>query len=259
MLEAVGIDPPTDDNRRAALGSLGGIAAGLGVGVAASVVRALGLRVSAPAGAVLTGAAAMAATDLPMAATGVSDLRTWSGTDWVRDAVPHLAYGIGVRWTLDRLAAYDASTEVRRDRRPVTPGLLGRAAMLGAAAGGRTSLGVGGPMLGHGTLARVLATGLVGTELVMDKLPSTPSRLLAPVLGGRLGAGAVGAGVLARRERANVVLPVLAGALGAFGGSVAGAAWREVAEQRGLTWQSAAAEDAVAMGLTWLAVRGTRA
>ncbi len=40
------------------------------------------------------GAAAMAGTDVPMAALGVSDPRTWAAKDWLSDAVPHLAYGL---------------------------------------------------------------------------------------------------------------------------------------------------------------------
>ena len=40
------------------------------------------------------GAAAMASSDTAMAALGVSDPRSWSATDWLSDAVPHLAYGM---------------------------------------------------------------------------------------------------------------------------------------------------------------------
>src|SRR3954466_11571388 len=98
------------DSRREALGALAGITDGLGTGVLASVARSAGVRFSAPVGAVLTGAAAMAATDVPRPALGVSDPRTWhpahwgaapgwrsprpwTWRDWAAAAVPHLAYG----------------------------------------------------------------------------------------------------------------------------------------------------------------------
>ena len=259
VLEAVGVEPPSDSNRRTAHGALGGIATGLAVGLASSAVRALGLKVPAPVGAALSGAAAMAATDLSMAATGVSDPRSWTPADWLRDAVPHLAYGVGVRWTLDRLTDHDHTAEQSRDMHPVTPALLGRSALLGAATGGRASLGLSGPLVAHGLVARLSAAGLVGTELVLDKLPSTTSRLIPGALIARAGAGGVGAGVLAHRQRVDPALPALAGAAGALAGSFLGAAWRELAAQRGYTWQAALVEDVAAISLTWLAIRETTA
>ncbi|MEU3465011.1 hypothetical protein ABZ721_34300 [Streptomyces sp. NPDC006733] len=36
----------------------------------------------------------------PGAAAGVSDPRRWSRTDWISDAVPHLAYGLAAYATL---------------------------------------------------------------------------------------------------------------------------------------------------------------
>lgn len=257
VLTRLGVPTPQDAHRRSAYGALGGIAAGLGIGVASSVARSLGLKVSAPVGAVLTGATAMVATDVPMVLTGVSDPRTWTRADWVRDVVPHLAYGVGVRWTLDRMAAHDDEAEAGREAHPVTPGLLARSAALGLASGSRSSLGVGGPLAGDGTVARLVSTALVGTELVMDKLPATPSRLLGGGIGVRAATGAFGAGWLARRQSADPVLPAVAGLAGALVGTFAGAAWRDVSAQRGWTWQAAVAEDVTALGLSWLAVRGT--
>src|SRR3954462_5547657 len=58
---AAGLQPPDDEARTEAYGALGGIATGLALGVGASAARAVGVRVPAPLGAVLTGAAAMAA------------------------------------------------------------------------------------------------------------------------------------------------------------------------------------------------------
>ena len=44
----------------------------------------------------------MAASDIPIALTGVSDPATWSTTDWLSDLIPHLVYG------LVTVAVYDA-------------------------------------------------------------------------------------------------------------------------------------------------------
>jgi hypothetical protein len=81
------------DNRLEGLGPLSGIAAGVGVGIVAGLLRPLLARVNPVVSAVLLGGAAMAATDLPMKALGITDPATWAKTDWVADAIPHLVYG----------------------------------------------------------------------------------------------------------------------------------------------------------------------
>jgi hypothetical protein len=93
----------TDDNRLAGLGSLSGIATGVGVGAAFGLLRRLGLRPPMPVGALLVGLTAMAATDGSMAALKISDPRTWSRTDWLSDLVPHLVYGTVTYATLQAL------------------------------------------------------------------------------------------------------------------------------------------------------------
>lgn len=87
-------DEETRKNRVAGLGPLTGIGAGVGIGAAFGLVRAFGWRPGLVAASVVTGLGAMAATDAPMAALGVSDPRTWAPADWVSDVVPHLAYGL---------------------------------------------------------------------------------------------------------------------------------------------------------------------
>ncbi|MBL3808059.1 MULTISPECIES: hypothetical protein [Streptomyces] len=84
----------TRTNRLTGLGALSGIAAGCGTGVAVALLHGAGLRLPWWLGGPLTGALAMAAADLPLAGTGVSDPRTWSAKDWASDVVPHLAYGL---------------------------------------------------------------------------------------------------------------------------------------------------------------------
>jgi hypothetical protein len=82
------------DNRLSGLGALSGIAVGVAAGVAVSLVHRAGVRVPVWLGGPVTGALAMAATDLPMARLGVSDPREWSAKDWLSDVVPHVAYGL---------------------------------------------------------------------------------------------------------------------------------------------------------------------
>ena len=84
------------DNRVRGLGPLQGIAAGVGVGAAWGLARALGPRTPFAVSAVGAGAAAMVLADGSMAALGVSDPRDWPASSWAADVVPHLAYGATV-------------------------------------------------------------------------------------------------------------------------------------------------------------------
>jgi hypothetical protein len=96
----------TRQNRLQALGPLTGLVTGVGVGVAAGLARAAGFRSAPPLGVALAALGATLAGNGPMAALGVTDPRTWSATDWVSDVVPHLAYGLTVKTTMD---AFDRS------------------------------------------------------------------------------------------------------------------------------------------------------
>jgi hypothetical protein len=82
------------ENRISGLGGLSGPLVGVAVGAAAGAARALGIRLPLVLSAPLIGAAAMASADVPLAAEGVSDPRTWSRADWAADAVPHLVFGL---------------------------------------------------------------------------------------------------------------------------------------------------------------------
>ncbi|MCL2734835.1 MAG: hypothetical protein FWE15_33080 [Actinomycetia bacterium] len=98
LADKAGVEIPGDgsqkQNRLAGLGPLSGIAVGIGVGVVVGAAAAAGARPPWWAQAPLAGLLAMAAADVPLAALGISDPRTWSATDWISDAVPHLAYGL---------------------------------------------------------------------------------------------------------------------------------------------------------------------
>lgn len=236
-------------NRRTALGALSGMGTGVAVGVAASTARAVGFNLPAPLGVLVTGAAAMAASDLPMAALGVSDPRSWAPSSWLSDVVPHLAYGL-----VARAVVHSQPTEAERLQGPprrASAGLLLRSAALGMAAGARSSLGLSAPAL-TGSAGGVVSSGaalMVGGELVVDKLPATPSRLQPPALALRVLSGAGGAVALAHREHAEPTWPTVLGAAGAAAGSWSGVAWRAWAKEQMPDWQAALIEDAVALAL----------
>jgi hypothetical protein len=99
-----GSDDEKVQNRQSGLGALFGYVTGLGVGTAYGLLRPLLRGVPMPVAGVGVGLAAMAASDIPVAALGVSDPTTWGVSDWAADVVPHLAYG------LVTAIAYDAFT-----------------------------------------------------------------------------------------------------------------------------------------------------
>lgn len=245
-------------NRRTALAALTGTVAGLGVGAVVGTARAAGLRLPPVVGGVVTGALAMAATDGPAHALGVTDVREWTGQDWVADAVPHLAFGLAAHSTLrlvDRRPEEGSTAVVDKPAR-ASAGLVARSALLGVAAGGRSSLGLAGPALtGGNTVAKLGALAAVGAEVVADKNPATPSRLTAAGLPARIASGAGGALALAKRDHQRALVPVVAGAVGALAGSVLGAAWRAGAAEVVPDWQAAVVEDVASLTLAVLASR----
>jgi uncharacterized membrane protein len=237
------------DARRRGLGELGGIANGVGLGVVFSLVRSAGVRLPFAVGAVVKGAAAMAATDVPVAALGVSDPRTWSREDWIADAVPHLAYGAVAQAVI---AGSPTPKERVLPRQAASAGLVGRSLVLGVAAGSRSSLGPAGPTVtaaDSGAVRKLGHLAAVTGELYLDKQPGTPDRTSAGALPARLASGAGGAGLLAKRQGANAALPVLAGVAGSAAGSFGGLAWRRWAGSRMPDLQAALIEDGVAVAL----------
>jgi uncharacterized membrane protein len=107
------------------------------------------------------------------------------------------------------------------------------------------------------TPGRQLAATAAAGELVADKLPSTPSRLLPPALAARVLSGAgIGALAVNSTDRRTVGIASLLGAAGAAAGSYAGAYYRKLAPRThtpDLPW--ALGEDAVAAGLAATAVK----
>ncbi len=81
-------------NRRSGVGALLGYVTGLSVGTAYALAREEIDEVPTALAGIGLGLAAMAASDIPIAASGVSDPRTWAVADWAADLIPHLIYGL---------------------------------------------------------------------------------------------------------------------------------------------------------------------
>jgi hypothetical protein len=105
LAEKVHVPIPGDEekrqNRVQGLGPLTGLVAGVGVGVLAGLARAAGLRSQPLIGTALTTVGVLIGSNGPMTVLGITDPRTWSATDWISDVVPHLAYGVVVKTTMD--------------------------------------------------------------------------------------------------------------------------------------------------------------
>jgi hypothetical protein len=85
-------DGEVRQNRVSGLAALTGQVTGVSVGALAGLLTTK-LRLPLPLLSVLISAAAMAGSNIPMTALGVTDPRTWDTTSWVSDIIPHVAYG----------------------------------------------------------------------------------------------------------------------------------------------------------------------
>lgn len=92
--KGVGSNDEKAQNRESGLGALLGYVNGLGVGVLYGVLRSQFDGVSIPLAGVGVGLAAMAASDVPLVALGLSNPKKWGVSGWVADVIPHLIYGL---------------------------------------------------------------------------------------------------------------------------------------------------------------------
>jgi uncharacterized membrane protein len=122
--------------------------------------------------------------------------------------------------------------------------------MLGAATGLRTSVGVGRLVARrYGVVGRSAAAAAICAELVLDKLPSTGSRLAPPALAGRLLVAALSGAALARGEHRRPFGPAVVSAAAALGAAKAGHDARVALARRLPDPVVAVAEDALAFAL----------
>ena len=73
------------------------------VGIAAAFARPVLARIPAPLAATALGALAMAGSDGPLIAFGLTRPDKWAAADWASDIIPHLGYGAAVYATLTAL------------------------------------------------------------------------------------------------------------------------------------------------------------
>ncbi|OIN60939.1 DUF4126 family protein [Arsenicibacter rosenii] len=101
---------------------------------------------------------------------------------------------------------------------------------------------------------------LAGGELIGDKAPSAPDRIVTPQLFARLAAGATSGAALNASSGEPVAAGAIAGGLGALVGSFAFFHLRRwLTEEKGMPDTVVAlVEDGLALGLGWQAVQSTR-
>ena len=135
---------------------------------------------------------------------------------------------------------------------------VARAALSGAATGLRTSAGLGIlveardpglPSALRGEPARAAAALAIATELVIDTLPQTPSRLEPSGLIGRVAAAAAAGAVIARGAGQPLALPVAVAAGAALLSARIGHDVRASLSRSRPPLAVAAAEDVVALSL----------
>jgi uncharacterized membrane protein len=134
--------------------------------------------------------------------------------------------------------------------------------LLGVATGLRSCSGVAGLVVtgtdglpsGFRTpLARLVVVGLAATELVIDKLPSTPARTEVPGLTARVLFGGV-SGWIAGRSTGPSPVPALIGSAAALVAAFTGVRARHVLSERIGPLPAAFAEDAVTGSLVAVGV-----
>ena len=153
----------------------------------------------------------------------------------------------------------------RRWRRASWRDAVGGSVLLGSASGLRSQLGVAvivaksgqslSPIFQRPWTRRLTAGGAV-LELVMDKLPTTPSRLEPPGIAGRLVLGALAAALYAQTRRAPWPPAAGIGAASAIVAAKIGHDLRAQLAQHAPDPAIAVVEDAVAFGLATAGATG---
>lgn len=95
----------TRDNRVAGLGPLAGLVTGVGSGIVLALARAAGWKPGLLLETAAASGLALAGSNGPMTALGVTDPRTWPASAYIADLVPHLAYGAAATGVLRGLTS----------------------------------------------------------------------------------------------------------------------------------------------------------
>ncbi|HWG65093.1 MAG TPA: hypothetical protein VG253_25700 [Streptosporangiaceae bacterium] len=152
-------------------------------------------------------------------------------------------------------------TEKKGAKAEITPVVLGRAAVLGAATGLRSSAALaalivrrddGLPAIMRRRAARPAAALATAGELVIDKLPSTPSRLSPASLTGRVVFAAAAGAIVARSRHRHPIPAAVIASAAALAAAKLGHDARAAVARRLPDPAVAVAEDAVAIGLAAL-------
>lgn len=87
--------------RESGIGALLGYVNGLGIGALYGLLRPSMAGVPQPVVGIGLGLAAMAGSDGPATALGVTNPKEWDRNSWISDIVPHMAYGLVVALVFD--------------------------------------------------------------------------------------------------------------------------------------------------------------
>ena len=133
--------------------------------------------------------------------------------------------------------------------------LVGLAAVSWAASSGHLPLeGTWLSFLGN-RITSYVATALAIGEIINDKMPKTPSRLVPPQFGARVVMGAL-TGLAIGLSHGSLVLGAIAGIVGSVVGTLAGAKGRALlAKAFGRDLPAALLEDVIAIVLAFVALR----
>lgn len=139
--------------------------------------------------------------------------------------------------------------------------VLSAAGLIGVATGLRSATGVAAVAHTHygqtmyAARAHQLCGAAILAEAIIDKLPTTPSRLKPPALASRIVIGGLAAYGLARRSDPMITVAAVGiGSVAALAGSHAGAAYRSATTHHVPALAAALAEDAVAHALAYTAL-----
>jgi hypothetical protein len=97
---SLGAEKKTAENRKTGIGALLGYADGIATGAAFAL---LARRPRFAVAAVVLGAGAMLASDVPATVSGMTNPKEWGLSGWLSDLVPHLVYGAAAAYAYDRL------------------------------------------------------------------------------------------------------------------------------------------------------------